>query len=228
MIFLHKIEKMNYEEIKKRQKSINWYHTINLGNGIITKGIDNSPEKLKQLRLDDDFSGKTVLDVGAWDGFYSFEAEKRGAKRVLALDSFVWKETPFKKFGFEFARKVLNSKVEDIEMEIIDISPESIGVFDIIIFSGILYHMRHPLLILEKISKVTKEKLILETHVDALNIKKPAMIFYPGTDLAKDPTNWWGPNPLAVVSMLKDVGFSHVKEFENNTNPTRRIFHAYK
>jgi len=219
---------MDIDEIKSKVEKINWYHTIDLGNGIVTKGRDNSLEKVKTLHLDEDLSGKTVLDIGAWDGFYSFEVEKRGAKRVLAIDSFVWKQTQFGRKGFDLARKVLNSKVEDKELEILDISQESVGIFDVVIFSGILYHMRHPLLVLEKVASVTKEKLIVETHVDCVDIKRPVMVFYPGTELAKDPTNWWGPNPLAVKAMLKDVGFTEVKEFDDNPHPTRKVFHAYK
>ncbi len=58
---------------------------------------------------------------------------------------------------------------------------------------------------------VTDEQLILETHVDLADYERPAMAFYPGTELAGDPTNWWGPNPLAVEGMLKTVGFRQVK-----------------
>jgi len=219
---------MNIDEIKNEVEKINWYHSIDLGNGIITKGRDPSLEKVKILHLDEDLSGKSVLDIGTWDGFYSFEAERRGAKDVLAIDSFVWKKKNIGRAGFDFARKALNSKVRDKEMEFMDISPENIGTFDIVIFSGILYHMRHPLHILEKVSSVTKEKLIVETYLDALDIQRPAMIFYPGTELAEDPSNWWGPNPLAIHAMLKDVGFIHVKEFDDNPFPNRRVFHAFK
>ena len=68
---------------------INWFHTIDLGNGVVTPGDDNSPVKLKRLAFPPDLSGKTFLDIGAWDGFFSFEAERRGAARVLATDSYV-------------------------------------------------------------------------------------------------------------------------------------------
>ena len=69
---------------------INWFHSIPLDDGTVTPGLDSSMDKLEQVCLPKDLSGKTVLDIGAWDGFFSFQAEKAGAKRVLATDHFCW------------------------------------------------------------------------------------------------------------------------------------------
>jgi tRNA (mo5U34)-methyltransferase len=182
-----------------------------LGNGIVTPGYDRSLEKLKKLGFPEDFSGKTVLDVGAWDGFFSFEAERRGATRVLATDSFAWGIEKGSKEGFNLARKVLDSKVEDMGLDVLNLSPEKIGTFDVVFMLGVLYHMRHPMLALERVSSVTGDHLILETLSDLVNIRRPAMAFYPGTELNKDKSNWVGPNPAAVVGMLKAVGFKTVK-----------------
>src|SRR5215813_9558515 len=104
--------------------SINWFHTIDLGNGIVTPGTDNSPKKLQRLCIPRDLTGKTFLDVGACDGFFSFEAERRGASRVLAVDSYVWEgKSPLgSKAGFLTARRLLNSRVEDMHLEVLDIS----------------------------------------------------------------------------------------------------------
>jgi tRNA (mo5U34)-methyltransferase len=171
-----------------------------------------------------DLRGMTVLDIGAWDGFFSFEAERRRAHRVVALDSFCWNGAgPGTKAGFEFARKVLDSRVEDVEMEVLDISPENIGVFDLVLFLGVLYHMRHPLLTLEKIASVTGKHLILETTLDLCRFNRPAMAFYPGSELKGDPTNWWGPNPAAVEAMLRDVGFGTVKLVARDSVPYRLV-----
>ena len=74
------------DEINK----INWWHRIDLGNGITTPGRDDSPTKLVQVNLPQSLQGLSVLDIGAWDGFFSFECERRGAKRVVALDKAVW------------------------------------------------------------------------------------------------------------------------------------------
>ena len=140
--------------------------------------------------------------------FFSFEAERRGASRVLAIDGYIWKGA---KGGFDLARKALGSKVEDKIMDVMDISPESIGTFDCVLFLGVFYHLRHPLLALEKIASVAKNQLILETHGELIGGKRPMMYFYPGEEMNKDATNWWGPNPSAIISMLHDVGFKRTK-----------------
>lgn len=153
-----------------------------------------------------------MLDIGAWDGAYSFMAERRGAKRVLATDSVVWSGVwKTGNAGFTLARRVLKSQVEDMTIDVMDLSPSHPGVFDVVLFLGVLYHLRHPLLALERIFSVVGKQLILETHIDLADLTRPAMAFYPGAELAGDPTNWWGPNPLAVEAMLRSVGFRAVK-----------------
>ena len=78
------------EELRKQVEAIRWFHRIDLGHGVVTPGLDDTPAKLARLKLPESFAGKSVLDIGAWDGFFSFEAERRGASRVLAVDSFCW------------------------------------------------------------------------------------------------------------------------------------------
>lgn len=203
---------MNIATLKKEVEKIRWMHTIDLGGGVITPGCDNSARRLKDFGFPEDLRGKTVLDIGAWDGFFSFEAERRRAKRVLATDSFCWGGEGWgTKAGFELARKALNSKVEDMEIDVLDLSPEKVGVFDLVLFLGVLYHMRHPLLALERVFSVVGDQLIIDTQVDMLGTKRPVMAFYPGAELDGDPTNWWGPNPAAVEAMLKTVGFRNIK-----------------
>src|SRR3954453_10372067 len=98
-----------------------WFHTIDLGHGIVTPGRDESARKLDWIKLPTDLTGRSVLDIGAWDGFFSFEAERRGAE-VLAIDSVAWQDPPWSprgygtKRGFEIARRALNSNVRDMEI----------------------------------------------------------------------------------------------------------------
>jgi len=199
--------------IRGGMSRIRWWHRIDLGGGIVTPGADNSPEKLKTLHMPHDLRGWTVLDVGAWDGFFSFEAERRGAKKVLATDSYCWEgKGKAAKDGFLFARKVLGSNVKDKKIDVLDLSPKTVGVYDLVLFLGVLYHMRDPMLALEKVSSVTKKMLILETFTDLNDVRRPAAAFYPGGELEGDKTNWWGPNQAAVEGMLKAVGFKRLEK----------------
>ena len=201
---------MTPEELKQRVAQIDWFHTIDLGQGVVTPGRDPTPAKLQTLGLPEDLSGKTVLDIGAWDGFFSFTCAQRGAE-VLATDHFCWNGTGWgTKAGFELARAVLDSPVRDREIDVMDISSAAVGIHDIVLFLGVLYHLRHPLLALEKVAEVTRERLILETEVDLVDLQRPAVAFYPDTGLNNDPTNWWAPNAAALKGMLKAVGFSRI------------------
>ena len=115
---------MDLGEIREQAARIRWFHSIDLGHGIVTPGLDRSSEKLARLQLPATLEGRTVLDIGAWDGFFSFEAERRGARRVLAVDSYCWSGKGWgTQDGFNFARKVLGSRVEDREIEVEDLSP---------------------------------------------------------------------------------------------------------
>jgi tRNA (mo5U34)-methyltransferase len=185
---------------------------MDLGKGVVTPGVDNTLDRMAMIGLPADLRGMSVLDIGAWDGAFSFEAERRGASRVVAVDSFCWNGEGWgTKDGFECARRVLNSRVEDREIEVLDLSPETVGVFDLVLCLGVLYHMKHPLLALERVASVCRRQMILWTQIDLADLDRPAMAFYPGRELNNDPTNWWGANPSAVMSMLTTVGFSRAE-----------------
>ena len=118
-----------------------------------------------------------------------------------------------------------------MQIDVLDLSPERVGTFDIVLFLGVLYHLRHPLLALERVASVTRDQLILETHVDMLDVDRPAMAFYPGAELNNDHTNWCGPNPPMVLAMLQVVGFTRAVAFAGPiplAKSTRMIFHAWK
>jgi tRNA (mo5U34)-methyltransferase len=221
------------EPIRSEVAKVRWFQQIDLGNGIVTPGTEHSAGKLEILGIPDDLRGWSVLDVGAWDGYFSFEAERRGARPVLATDHFCWGGDGWgTKAGFDLARRVLRSKVQDKRIDVLDISPQTVGVFDLVLFLSVLYHMRHPLLALEKMASVTRKLLIIETHVDMLDCPRPAMAFYPGCELCNDGSNWCGPNPAMIEAMLKTVGFRTVSVYRGPLNlhtPSPRIvFHAWK
>jgi tRNA (mo5U34)-methyltransferase len=203
---------MTVTDLAQRVAAHRWYHSIDLGGGIVTRGIDDTPLRLARLALPASLQGLTVLDIGAWDGFFSFECERRGAARVVATDYYSWHGSGWgAKTGFELAREALGSHVEDVDLDVMDIAPERLGTFDLVLFLGVLYHLRHPLLAIDKIAAVTSGTLILETVVDLVGLGRPAMAFYPDRELNHDPTNWWGPNQAAVVGMLRSAGFDDVR-----------------
>src|SRR5437016_1517572 len=148
-----------------------FHSPFDFGHGLVTRPRHvqrRFRRRLELLQIPQDLTGKTVLDIGAWDGYFSFEFERRGAKRVLAIDSYSWDPRPE---GyprgldcFLLAREFFNSKVEHRRLDVHELSPEAIGTFDLVFCAGVLYHMRHPLLGLEKIRSVTERQLILETH----------------------------------------------------------------
>jgi tRNA (mo5U34)-methyltransferase len=214
-------------DLQSRVAAIRWYHTIDLGGGIVTRGVDDSPLRLARAQLPESLNGLTVLDIGAWDGFFSFECERRGAARVVAADHFSWHGPGWgTKAGFTLAREALGSRVEDIDIDVMDLSPERVGMFDVVLFLGVLYHLRHPFLALERVASVTRDRLILETVVDLVGLQRPAMAFYPGRELNNDPTNWWGPNIPAVQGMLETLGFKHVTTVGRSPNTAYRAARA--
>ena len=220
---------MTRDQLRAEVAALPWWHSINLGQGIITPGKVDTPRQLPLLRLPERLDGLTVLDIGAWDGFYSFECERRGAARVLATDSYCWNGSGWgTKRAFELARRALGSKVEDLDIDALELSPERVGRFDLVLFLGVLYHMPNPLLGLERAASVTAGTLIVETHVDLLDVPEPAMRFYPGSELNGDPSNWWGPNPACIADMLRTVGFDMIHLVPRTVHGNRQVVHAMR
>ena len=185
----------NIEELRQKVYARPWFHRIDLGNGIITPGVDNSSEKLSYLDFPVDLRGKSVLDIGAYDGFFSFEAERRGAAKVVAADYFCWTQSGMAdRRGFDIAHAALHSKVEPVLIPVEDMLPKALGTFDLVLFLGVLYHSPDPFPYLRIVRSLCKHQLILETHIDAIDYARPAMVFYPGATLNNDPSNFWGPN----------------------------------
>jgi tRNA (mo5U34)-methyltransferase len=218
---------MTREELASRAAGLRWYHSIDLGQGIVTRGVDDSTFRLARLDLPASFAGQSVLDVGAWDGFFSFEAERRGAARVVATDCYSWHGPGWgSKAGFQLAREARGSNVQDVDIDVMDLAPDRVGVFDVVLFLGVLYHLKHPLLALERVASVTRDLLILETVVDMVGIGRPAAAFYPGRELNNDPTNWWGPNAPAVQGMLRSSGFERVAMVTQERSAAYRALRA--
>ncbi len=203
------------ERLRAEVATRTWFHTIDLGNGIRTPGQKDTIAEVDVFHIPD-VAGRTVLDVGAYDGFYSFDAERRGAARVLATDSWTWNwPGADARRNFELAREVLGSRVEDQVVSVEELTPDAVGgTFDVVLFLGVLYHAPDPIGYLRRVRSVTGEVAVVETLVDLMDIPVPAAAYYPGASLNGDGSNHFGPNPAAVHGWLMEAGFGRVVEFE--------------
>jgi tRNA (mo5U34)-methyltransferase len=169
-----------------------WFHSFAFSNGCKTNGRDLSARKLDALGLPD-LTGKSVIDVGAFEGFFSFQAERLGAKRVVACDHFVWTWPDSNaRSNFEIVRDITSSRIEDLTLPVEDLSPDKAGTYDITLFMGVLYHAPDMVGYLRNMKSVTNELVVIETLVDALHIEEPVATFYPPASLNNDSSNWWG------------------------------------
>ncbi|MGD9616446.1 MAG: class I SAM-dependent methyltransferase [Alphaproteobacteria bacterium] len=210
-----------------------WFHSIDLGNGLITEGKKSS--EIMRVEFEGvfgktDLRGKTVLDIGAWNGAFSLEAHRRGAASVTALDHFTWTHPGFKgRASFDFMARVTGIDFKTIELDL-DATPldmSSVPPHDVVLFLGVFYHLRDPIAPLRQIAGIAREVLILESYVEQFPEPRPAMVFFPGRELAGDPTNWWAPNSACVHALLQMVGFARVEEAPG-AGVNRKIFHAYR
>lgn len=200
---------------RERMQKLRWFHSLDLGDEVVTPGL--KPRERLEFQAEHVFkhsvSGMSVLDIGCWDGFFSFEARRRGARRVLATDRYVWDGPGWgDKQAFELARECIAPDVEVRVIDFDDMSPGTVGSFDTVLFLGVLYHLKHPYAAIQRAASMADKVLVVETHVDVrLPDEPPAMVFYPFNELNKDPSNWWGPNASCVSAMLQTCGFSKVE-----------------
>ena len=165
------------------------------------------------MQIPEDLRGCTVLDIGAWGGFFSFECERRGADRVLAIDSYVWNTYGMDTFLAQ--RERLHSKVEYRRLDAHEIDSKEIGQFDLVLFLGVFYHLHTPLLALERIASVTRNLLICDTHVllPFVHERCPLVPFFPGDERAtgKRPEMCAMPTMEGLRQMLAFVGFTQIE-----------------
>ena len=211
------------ENLREQVGKLTWYHTIDLGNGIVTPGIYDHRPLLYHYGLPESLVGKTVLDIGTASGFFAFEFEKRGASKVVATDLPRWTDhdvspkyraqlsdeefESYLKDPFSLAKKVLNSKVIKREISIYEISPETVGEFDVVFCGSLLQHLTDPIKALFNIREVTREQAIVATMIDLSPSEKPRALFLN----QGDKMTWWAPNLTCLVRMVESVGFEHVE-----------------
>ncbi|HYP07834.1 MAG TPA: methyltransferase domain-containing protein, partial [Bryobacteraceae bacterium] len=166
-------------------RELGWWHSFELPDGSVVEGVCDLPglkHRLAQFPIPQDLTGKRVLDVGAWDGFFSFEMEKRGAE-VVAVDC--WDNERFR-----LMRSMLNSRVEYRIHDMYELTPATVGTFDIVVFFGVLYHLKHPLLALERVCALTTDLACVDTFVSEDDSPIPRMEFYEHAELGGQTDNW--------------------------------------
>jgi tRNA (mo5U34)-methyltransferase len=196
-----------------------WYHVFDFGDGIVTPGTRNGTGLLKLIDLPDDMTGMRVLDLGARDGFFSFTCEQRGAREVIATDYL-----PRTSMGFDVAARALQStRVSFIHANIYDLPAHDLGMFDIVLFLGLLYHLPDPLGALRIVRSLTAGTMHLETQAIDSNVLMPdgsfeplpdrlkdvpLLQFYPCGVLYGDSSNFFAPNTAGLTAILHDTGFA--------------------
>jgi tRNA (mo5U34)-methyltransferase len=217
-----------------------WFHNFHLGE------LETAPDHflgdypaVKWRRfahaIPGDLRGKTVLDVGCNAGFYSFEMKRRGAARVLGID-----EDPDYLAQAQLVAEVYGLPVEWRCLSVYDIA--QIGErFDLVLFMGVLYHLRHPLLALDLLHEhAVGDLLVVQSMLRGATEVEPLADDYPFTETevfdrrdfprlhfversyAGDPTNWWIPNRAGMEAMLRSAGFTIVDHPDGDVFVCRR------
>jgi len=225
------------EDLKKLGK---WFHNIDL------KGVKTAPDhflgdypnmKFKNFAnaIPQDLTGKSVLDIGCNGGFYSIEMKRRGAARVLGIDS----DDRYLEQA-RYAAKVLDADIEFRNMSVYEVGSLK-EKFDVVIFMGVLYHLRHPLLALDLLyDNVVGDMLIFQSmqrgsdqvekveadydfwDVDIFEKRDFPHMYFIEHRYSQDPTNWWIPNRSCMEAMLRSSGFDIVEHPELEVYICRR------
>jgi len=190
-----------HDQLRKK----GWWHSFELPDGSVIEGVNDlaaQKRRLGQYPIPQDLRGKRVLDIGAWDGWFSFEMERRGAE-VVAIDR--WENPRF----FEI-RRLLGSKVDYRELDVYDLSPDKIGTFDVVLFLGVLYHLKHPLLALERVCAVCHDMAVVESFVIREPGERKMLEFFEYDELGGEFDNWFGPTVGALAALCRTAGFARV------------------
>src|SRR3954468_25069750 len=224
---------MTRSEILSGLKTLEpWFHRIDLGNGIFTKTesvmgepIDHPSATWEVIQqcLPGDLTGRSVLDVGSNGGFYCVEAKRRGAQRVLGVDG----QRQHVRQAL-FVRKVLGLDLEFRRFSVYDLEPATVGVFDITLALGLVYHLKHLVFALERLYDVTKELLIVETAIippeqtpesfvqelGEIRQRLHPLFYADNPPEAKEQVyNWFLPSPDALRALLLNTGFAEATVF---------------
>ncbi|MEE8345870.1 MAG: DUF1698 domain-containing protein [Dehalococcoidia bacterium] len=202
--------RLDVNPVEKRQEILSavrrlepWYHSFHLADWLKIEGIHDSDSVLAcldRLGFPEDFSGKSVLDVGCNAGYYSFVAKRRGAERVLGveLDPQYFRQA-------QYLQDLLGLDVKFIDQDVHCIDP-SLGTFDIVICTGLMYHIPDPTNVLSKLSAVCTDTILIESEF-LLDPALTSMARFIEGSYQNDPTNWWIYGPRCLEGMVRAAGF---------------------
>jgi SAM-dependent methyltransferase len=198
---------MDRIELANKLDQFKWYHRIKVADEVFTPGIAGAYQAMWDFNLRAlsgvDFQDKKVLDVGCRDGLFSFEAERRGAREVVGIDN------DLSPGATDFLIPFFNSKVKMFEMNLLDITPERFGAFDIILLFGVLYHLRYPIWGLKKLVDCLSESglLLIETGmmVDS-RYETVDFIYCPVDDSPYEPTSCTFFNRKGLDTTMRSLG----------------------
>lgn len=213
-----------------------WYHTMEVADGVVTPGwFDLRP--IVDLLPWPDVRGKRCLDVGPYDGFLSFELERRGAAEVIAADIADHSEWDWPPRllgqgpaalaeiagadvgkGFRIAKQLRGSAVERIELSVYELDPGRIGTFDVVVCGSLLLHLRDPLRALEAIRSVCRGSFLSAEEIrlrPALTRRRPVAELDGVSELCQ----WWVPNAAGHARMVEAAGFEIERRIRPYANP---------
>jgi tRNA (mo5U34)-methyltransferase len=227
-------------DLRSAVAALDWYHTIDLGGGIVTPGVFDLRPIVGHLGIPDRLDGKTVLDVGPGNGFFTFLFEERGAESVTTVELPSWgahDASPVLKAFYEseagaaaaldihdalgLAARVKQSRVTRIFVNIYDFDPAVHGTYDVVFCSSVLLHLTDPLRALYRIFSATKEMALISTPIDDTADGEPRALF-GGTATGH---TFWLPNRTCLMQLARAAGFRTVEwvsRFElDSTEPGR-------
>ena len=212
---------MDLAGIQKRVDELQWTQSFEIVPGVMTHGIADQARRLRHFGIPEDLSGKRVLDIGCNDGYFTFLAEERGGE-VVAIDC--WPRR-----GFELAHELRGSKAEFRHMTVYAVSPETLGYFDVVFFFGVCYHLKKPMLALERIASVTNEQAIIESEITVSRdlASSSLSVFYSQDQLLGDMTNWWVPTVTNLLETAQAAGFPRA-ELVSTYDRTRGVVRCLK
>lgn len=170
--------------------------------------LEHLRERYAEYPLPPDLTGRRALDLGTWDGWFAFEMERRGAE-VVAADL-------VEQDNFRYAHRERASRIQYVIANVYDLPDRGIGKFDYVLFLGVLYHLRHPLLALERVCELTREVAIVDSFVvlekGHVSSPIPWMEFYETEELAGQLDNWCGPTLECLFALCRSAGFVRVEK----------------